>query len=126
MAAITLDLEWEQNAVWALDLEAYDPLPDDPTQPDLAAPHPLEGWTATMQVRDKAGSPDPPIIVLDEASGRITLDATGIHLRLTAAETRDLTFRVAHYDLRLVPPTGDDGAEYWLRGTIRLQKAVTV
>lgn len=124
MPAANVDLEIEQNAAWVVDIEAYEPLATDPTQPDPAQPIDMTAWTAEMHVRVNADDPD-PVLALDIPSGRIVMGVGVINLRLTAAETRALTFRMGVYDLRLTPPAGDDSAEMWIRGRVRIIRAVT-
>ncbi len=67
----------------------------------------LTGFGARMQIR----LPDGTLIVdLSTENGRITLGGVAgtIDLRLSKLETAAMNFTGALYDLKLVPPSGDD------------------
>lgn len=67
----------------------------------------LTGFGARMQIR----LPDGTLIAdLSTSNGGITLGAaTGvIDLRLSKIETAAMSFTSALYDLKLIPPSGDD------------------
>lgn len=67
----------------------------------------LTGWTAVLQMRTNAASPD-VLFELSTANGRIVIDPLKgvIDLSITDEDTGSLAFSSAAYDLSLYAPGG--------------------
>lgn len=68
---------------------------------------PLTGYTAKMQVRNRAGGN--VLIELSTANGRIALTSPGIiELYIPANSSNDILQTSGPYDLKVYPPGGDE------------------
>jgi chitinase len=118
----TWNLYIEQGADWELPV-TYG-LQTDPDDPLTFAPVDLTGWTARMEIRQKAGGT--VYATLTSATGEITLDGANepnIVLALDSVITLAMPKGSAAYDLDL-----DDGSGRQLRlleGAVTISPAVT-
>lgn len=92
-------------------------------------PKDLTGYKARMHIR-KTLTADPPILTLTTENGRITLNASEgrIRVSITAADTADLDFAAAVYDLELIEPgltEADDVVTRLAYGDVKLSKEIT-
>lgn len=97
-------------------------------QEDGVTPRPLTGAEARMQVRTKAGVPDPPLIDISEVAGddgQITIDEEAGQLTLVVISdvTAALTIKKGVYDLVLELPNGT--VERILEGVATVSPGVT-
>lgn len=88
------------------------------------------GWLARMDIRQAREKTSSLILALTIANGRIGLSSGGgylvISLSVPASATKNLPFNgVGHFDLELIPPSGEDDAFRALQGTIAYSKEVT-
>lgn len=83
---------------------------EDPLQPGVPGdPVDLTGCVARMQIRKKQGEPVLVDVASDGVDPGITLGgATGqVTVKLTAAQTNELTSKEAFYDMEIVMVNGD-------------------
>jgi hypothetical protein len=94
MSAASWDPVIEQNVTFKRTITWEDD--DGPVDPT--------GWTASMQIRDPDGT------LLVDFTDYITIDtvAKTLVLNVPVSVTKDLTFKNADYDLRLVHPDGPE------------------
>lgn len=118
MPAGTYDILVEQGSLFTLDLvyKEADGTPID-----------LTGWSARMQIRAKAGSPDPATLEFSTDDGSIVLGgALGtIHVEAPATATADVTIKKGAYDLELIPPSGEADAFRLIEGIVTVSPEVT-
>ena len=121
MEPAVLAVTMQQGASWRRQLTL--------NQPGTTTPYNLTGCTAKMQVRQRAGAPDPALMSISEQSGAdgvITIGGTAgtIEVFFSASATNRLTTKKAAYDLFLSWPNGTD---VWkvLEGTVAVDLAVT-
>ncbi|WP_214327862.1 hypothetical protein [Nonomuraea sediminis] len=86
-------------------------------------PYDITGWTAKMQIRDRAGGT--LYATLDSANGSIALGGAAGTIRLlaTAATTSSWTWTLGRYDLELTD--GSSQVTRLLEGLARLSPEVT-
>lgn len=112
MKAGPLNLEIEQGAPFYKHLTWLD---------SSKKPVVLTGFTALMQVRDKADSP--VLLELSTENGGIKITNPGvIELKLTSAQTAALSFVSAAYDLKLIVGTEEPRL---LKGRVFVEQAIT-
>lgn len=87
-------------------------------------PYDMTGWTARMQIRERAGGQLYASFTTE--AGSIVLGAVDgtIRIKATAAATAAWTWKSGRYDLELVDATGQ--VTRLLEGTVRLSLEVTV
>lgn len=88
------------------------------------------GWLARMDIRQAREKTSTLILALTIANDRLAVSSNDgylvISISVPASATKGLAFNgVGHYDLELIPPTGEDAAFRALQGTIRYNKEVT-
>lgn len=92
-------------------------------------PKDITGYKARMHIR-KTLTADPPLLTLTTENGRITLTGTEgrIRVSITAADSADLDFSSAVYDLELIEPgltEADDVVTRLAYGDVKLSKEIT-
>jgi len=121
MAAGTLNIVIEQGATFQKKLTWA----DDITFPLAGNPIDITGYTARMQLREEKDSPDPAILELTDANGRITIGGANgeIDLFIDDADTETLTIESGFYDLEIESPAGI--VTRLVEGTFQLSTEVT-
>lgn len=92
---------------------------------DGVTPIPLTGYTARMQVKERAGDDEPALLTLTSPSGGLTITAaTGI-VEAAVTHSQTAAFAVGSYvfDLLLISPGGD--RTFLVEGTVTVRERTT-
>lgn len=117
MPAVKQNLEIEQGATFRYNVYWKDE--------NTGAAIDITGYSARMHIRASHDAPDPPLLELTDANGRLALGGSAgtIQMTVTAVDTAALTFTEGVYDLELVSPGGE--VDRLLYGGVEVTPEVT-